>query len=216
MTGAAPSDAVSFDLFGTLVAVERPGEPAEAVAAALESRGVDVPEGWSDAYAATHRRAPPGAEVPLHDHVAAALGSLSVPAPAATVEAAVREAFDADVRTRPGAAEAVAAAADRGPVGLLSNCSVPGLARRALADSGVEASAFDAVVASVDCGWRKPDPRAFRAVADELGVPPGNLLHVGDDHGTDCGATAVGADYLEVGERAPASLPDALEGRPWD
>lgn len=37
-------DAVPFDLFGTLVTVGRPDEPAESIATALEEQGVSVPD----------------------------------------------------------------------------------------------------------------------------------------------------------------------------
>ncbi|MFC6770931.1 HAD family hydrolase, partial [Halorubrum pallidum] len=42
--------AVTFDLFGTLVDVAYPSDPAEVVARELESRGVDVPDDWHVAY----------------------------------------------------------------------------------------------------------------------------------------------------------------------
>jgi len=40
---------------------------------------------------------------------------------------------------------------------------------------------FAAHVASRDVGAAKPDPRIFHAAATRLGVPPGELLHAGDD-----------------------------------
>jgi FMN phosphatase YigB (HAD superfamily) len=101
---------------------------------------------------------------------------------------------------------------------VLSNCSVPGLAERALADSGVDEAHLDAVVTSVDCGWRKPDPRAFAAVADALAVDPAHLLHVGDDPQADGGAAGAGAQRLlvaDAGESSLAELPALLEGR-WE
>lgn len=56
--------ATSFDLFGTLVAVDRPADPAAAVGDELRDRGVAVPDDWAAAYAETHVEAPAGAEVP--------------------------------------------------------------------------------------------------------------------------------------------------------
>ena len=41
---------VSFDLFGTLVTVDRPADPAAAVATELERRDVPVPDDWAAAY----------------------------------------------------------------------------------------------------------------------------------------------------------------------
>ncbi len=72
--------AVTFDLFGTLVDVEYPSDPAEIVARELESRGVAVPDDWHVAYGERHVDAPAGAEVPLPAHVAHALDSRGVDA----------------------------------------------------------------------------------------------------------------------------------------
>lgn len=211
--------AVSFDLFGTLVAAERPSDPAAAVAAELADRGVAVPDDWGSAYRESHLDAPDGAEVPLPAHVSAALRSRGVD-PAGTgdgnvVRRAVVAAFDPAVETRDGAEAAVEAAAERGPVGVLSNCSVPQQVRRALTRSSLDRDAFDAVVTSVGCGWRKPDRRAFEAVARRLDVPPGGLVHVGDDPRADGGASAAGATAVLLDEVPMAALPDRLEEAGW-
>ena len=203
--------AVSFDLFGTLVAVERPAEPADAVARQLDDRGVAVPDDWTAAYREPQVSVERGAELRLSDHVRHALASRGVDADAETVTAAVRGAFDGPVDTREGADTAVAAAAERGPVGVLSNCSVDGLVERTIDRSGLDADRFDTVVASVDCGYRKPDERAFAAVADALGVPRGDLVHVGDDPATDGGAEAAGARSLLLSDTELTELPARLE-----
>lgn len=199
----------SFDLFGTLVDAERPEDPANAVADALERRGVAVPDDWQTAYRQPHADVEPGAEHPLPVHVAGALESRGVDADPEVTEAATLAAFDRPVTRREGALEAIDAAAQCGPVGVLSNCSVPGLVARALARAGLEGR-FDAVVASVDCGWRKPDERAFRAVADALGVAPESLVHVGDDPETDSGAEALGGRALLLTETPLSEIPAAL------
>ncbi|WP_435065204.1 HAD family hydrolase [Halobaculum sp. EA56] len=209
--------AVSFDLFGTLVDADAPDDPAEAVAAELRERGVAVPDDWSEAYAEAHLDYAEGVERPLHHHVAAALASRDPERePRAFVDdaaAAVRAAFDRPVGTRPGAPDAVATLAGRYPVAVLSNCSVPGLVGRTLDRSSVDADAFDAAVASVECGWRKPDRRAFDAVADALDAPLSGLVHVGDDPATDGGATEAGARFVSVGEVPLAELPSVVEER---
>jgi FMN phosphatase YigB (HAD superfamily) len=131
-----------------------------------------------------------------------------------TVRRALLRAFDTEVRTRSGAARAVTAAAERGPVGVLSNCSVPGLVGRTLDRSRLDPARFDAVIASVDVGWRKPDRRAFEAVADALRVPVSELVHVGDDPRIDGGATDAGATAVLVGSVPLADFPGYLEDRP--
>jgi putative hydrolase of the HAD superfamily len=68
----------------------------------------------------------------------------------------------------------------------------------------------DAVVLSFEHHIQKPDPRIFRLACDELGLPPEDLLMVGDDRRADGAAAGLGCgfqlvDHLPVGER-----PDAL------
>ncbi len=201
--------AVSFDLFGTLVAVDRPADPAVAVGRELDALGVALPEDWTAAYRTPQVDVPDGAEVSLVAHVRAIIGEET---DERTIERALLRAFETDVRTRTGAGRAVSAAAARGPVGVLSNCSVPGLVARTLDRSVLDPRRFDAVVSSVDVGWRKPHPRAFEAVADRLGVDVGELLHVGDDPRTDGGASGAGARSILLGSVPLADLPDHLDG----
>jgi HAD superfamily hydrolase (TIGR01509 family) len=70
--------------------------------------------------------------------------------------------------------------------------------------------AFDAVVTSAGCGWRKPHPGIFEAVAGRLGVAPVDLVHVGDDPATDGGVTDVGGRFLDVREHPLDRLPAEL------
>ncbi|MFB6131804.1 MAG: HAD family hydrolase, partial [Halanaeroarchaeum sp.] len=73
---------------------------------------------------------------------------------------------------------------------------------------------FDAVVASVDCGWRKPDARAFESVAASLDTAVSELMHVGDDPETDGGVAAAGGRFHSVQEAPLESVPAALEDSP--
>jgi FMN phosphatase YigB (HAD superfamily) len=205
--------AVTFDLFGTLVDVEYPTDPAEVVARDLESRDVAVPDDWHVAYGERHVDAPAGAETPLPAHVAAALDSRGVDAPDNVVRHAVVAAFDPDVTRREDALEAVRAAADRGPVGICSNCAVPELVPRTLIRAGLRGE-FDAVTTSVGCGWRKPHAKAFEAAAEALGVAPAALVHVGDDPETDGGIVDVGGRFLDVTEIPLEAVGGELEAEP--
>ena len=202
--------AVTFDLFGTLVDVEYPSDPAEVVARELESRGVAVPDDWHVAYGERHVDAPPGAEVPLPAHVARALGSRGVDAPENVARHAVVAAFDPDVTRRNGALTAVRDVAEQGPVGLLSNCAVPELVSRTLIRAGLRGE-FDAVTTSVGCGWRKPHAKAFEAAADALGVAPATLVHVGDDPATDGGVVDIGGRFVDVTETPLSAVAGELE-----
>ena len=203
--------AICFDLFGTLVDAERPSDPASAVADALRDREVAVPDDWTAAYGEPHIDAPEGAEVPLPAHVSAALASRGVDAPNNAPRRAVVSAFDPQVDTRLDAAEAVEAAHEHGPVGLLSNCSVPELVGRTLIRSDLSRDDFDAIVSSVGCGWRKPDQRAFETLARQLGVPVDHLVYVGDTPATDGGIVACGGTFIDVTDTPLSGLPVRLE-----
>ena len=202
--------AVTFDLFGTLVDVEYPSDPAEIVARELESRGVEVPDDWHVAYGERHVDAPAGAEVPLPAHVAHALDSRGVDAADNVVRHAVVAAFDPDVTRRDGARAAVRDVSERGPVGLLSNCAVPELVPKTLIRAGLRGE-FDAVTTSIGCGWRKPHPKAFETAADALGVAPASLVHVGDDPTADGGVEDVGGRFVDVTETPLDELAAHLE-----
>ncbi|WP_336345737.1 HAD family hydrolase [Halalkalicoccus ordinarius] len=203
--------AVTFDLFGTLVEAPKPADPARAIADELDARGVRVPDGWAEAYRTPHVDAPEGAEVPLPAHVAAALRSRGVEAVPGDVRRAVVAAFDPEVRTREGAVEAVEAGRERGPVGVLSNCSVPELVSRTLIRSAFSRDDFDAVVSSVGCGWRKPHPKAFKAIASELERPVEELVHVGDSPEADGGIEACGGRAIVLDGTTLAEVPALLE-----
>lgn len=203
---------VSFDLFGTLIDASTPSDPADAVAAELSDRGVSVPGDWSIAYRESHVDLPAGVETSLPAHVARALRSRGIEPDGGVVRRAVAAAFDPEVTTRPGASGAIEAAVRRGDVGLCSNCSVPGLATRALARSDVR-DVFGVIVTSVACGWRKPDSRAFEAVSSEFGASPSDLIHVGDDPATDGGVEAAGGTFIDVNEVPLTALPERLGDR---
>jgi FMN phosphatase YigB (HAD superfamily) len=203
--------AVSFDLFGTLVDVDVPPDPAAAVADELRARDVAVPDDFAAAYRESHVDAPEGAEVPLPAHVSAVLRSRGVSVPNNAARRAVVAAFDPTVRTREGAVAAVEAARDYGPVGVLSNCSVPELVGRTFVRSAFDYRAFESVVTSVGCGWRKPAPQAFEVVADGLGVEPSRLVHVGDSPATDGGIEALGGTFVDVSNVPLADFPAWLD-----
>jgi putative hydrolase of the HAD superfamily len=64
---------------------------------------------------------------------------------------------------------------------------------------------FATVVLSAEVGAAKPDPAAFYAALERVGVPPTRALHVGDSAADEEGAAAAGMAY------APAPLVTLLE-----
>ena len=204
--------ALSFDLFGTLVDADRSDRPWDAVADALAERSVRVPDDWEAVYRSAHRDYDRGREAPLDEHVRLALESRGVTVTEATVREAVLAAFDVPVTVRDGARDALGAARDRGSVAVCSNCSVPGLVERTLSRAGLAWGDFapDAVVTSVDCGWRKPYEPIFEETARALDVPLSALVHVGDDARTDGGADRVGATAVLLEEMSLTTIADRL------
>lgn len=94
-----------------------------------------------------------------------------------------------------GALEAVKGAAERVPVGLISDTGVsPGSSLKAVMDRNGFSPHFSALVFSDEIGVSKPRPQMFEAAARSLGVLPQDLLHIGDLEPTDvAGAHAIGA-----------------------
>jgi len=204
--------ALSFDLFGTLVDADRSDRPWDAVADALAERSVRVPDDWESAYRSAHRDYDRGREAPLDEHVRLALESRGVTVTEATAREAVLTAFDVPVTVRDGARDALSAARDCGPVAVCSNCSVPGLVERTLSHAGFEQGVLapDAVVTSVDCGWRKPHEEIFEETARTLDVSLSALVHVGDDARTDGGADRVGATAVLLDDVSLATVAERV------
>lgn len=213
--GRTTVSGVSFDLFGTLVAVEGRTDPSTLVRSALEAEDVDVPEDWQSLYTNQYIAREAGAEVDLIAHVNAILEEASRRVEKRTVREAVIEAFDPDVSTREGAVDAIDAITDQYPVAVLSNCSVPEIADRAVRRSDIDRSRFLGIVTSEGCGWRKPDGRAFRAVADTLGTDPSAVVHVGDDPIADGGIEQLGGTSILVDDVPLTNLPAEFRRRGW-
>lgn len=85
-------------------------------------------------------------------------------------------------------------------VGVLSNIGWD--IRPALAAAGV-LNMLDTVVLSCEHGVEKPDPALFTLACDQLGLPPGSVLFVGDDPAKDGAAVRVGMPvYLLPSDRS--------------
>jgi len=99
-------------------------------------------------------------------------------------------------------------------VGILSNWPLARTIDAYVAGRGWDPY-LDAIVVSQRVGVIKPHPAIFEAAASALGLPPAQLLHVGDDWAADVvGARQAGwrAAYLpghQVDTPLPTSTPDA-------
>lgn len=113
------------------------------------------------------------------------------------IAAAYREAVAESVRPIAGAAELVTDLRRRYAVGLLTDGPV--LAGRSKLEALGWTDLFDAAVVTGEVGADKPDPRAFEAVCERLGVAPEEAVYVGDDPDLDvAGATAAGMAAVQV------------------
>lgn len=104
------------------------------------------------------------------------------------------------------ALDAVRAAAQRFPVGLISDTGIsPGSSLRVLMDRHQFTEHFAALTFSDEVGVAKPQTPMFARTAEALGVAPAELLHIGDLEPTDiAGARNVGAKaalYAGVNDR---------------
>lgn len=81
---------------------------------------------------------------------------------------------------------------------------------RALALFGLDSS-FEFMLASMEEGFEKPDSRLFELALDRLGLPPDQVLHVGDNPVDDlAGALGVGMGALLVDRSGQSGSPDSI------
>ena len=73
-------------------------------------------------------------------------------------------------------------------------------------------SRFDAIVVSSEVGHAKPDRAIFDGAAAKLGLPAGQILHIGDSAEMDLhGARAAGFKALQIRRGAAKAGPDHLQ-----
>jgi putative hydrolase of the HAD superfamily len=215
--------AVLFDFFGTLVdyspsRTEQGYPRSAAVLAGLGCRlGYDE---WLATWSACSERLDDesvvtGVEFSMHDAFAAfapEAGLDDVPAHGADafVEAYLAE-WSTAVRLIDGVPELLSTLRAGGRrLGLVSNTHSAEMVRGHLAGMGI-LDAFDAVVTSVEVGFRKPRPEIFAAAMEALGAQACDAVFVGDSYDADyLGPTSMGMDaYLIAGDGLdiPAGVP---------
>jgi HAD superfamily hydrolase (TIGR01549 family) len=124
----------------------------------------------------------------------------------------------ADTSLVPGAAEAVAVLAGTGlRLAVVSNAAYPPFVHWGLTRYGF-ARFFPVVGTSAGLGYYKSDPRLYAAVLAQLGVAPGEAVHVGDHWRWDVqGAQAAGLRavwYHPPGLPTPPGPPPPPDFRP--
>src|SRR5262249_22221547 len=92
---------------------------------------------------------------------------------------------------------------------------------RSVVEGLPELKSVEHLVISSEVGWRKPSAQFFAAICDAVQLPPGKILHVGDDPANDyqgavsCGLRAVLLDpeakYPLTGATRIARLAELVE-----
>jgi FMN phosphatase YigB (HAD superfamily) len=85
---------------------------------------------------------------------------------------------------------------------LLTNFELPSV-DRTLAGAGIDPALFDAIHTGVGLGIVKPDPRAFLAVAAELGLPPAACAVVDDLGENVAAARSIGMRGVQIDRSLP-------------
>jgi len=219
--------AVAFDLDDTLATVAR--DRAAILRDALAAAGAgDADLGRGDYLAAHGAHAGADTREPLFETLLA--DHDAEPAVAART---YREATAAAIEPVPGVDGLLARLGERCRVGLLTDgprraqrdklaalgwaddSGDAGDAGRADPAVGAPSGPFDAVVVTGELGTRKPDPAAFAALLDGLGVGAGEAAYVGDHPDRDVGGAAdAGLRAVQVlgpGETADPRADAAVE-----
>ncbi|MCU4752786.1 HAD family hydrolase [Halobacteria archaeon AArc-curdl1] len=185
------SEAVVFDLDYTLAVPERDRETilTEATAA------VGAPPLSRSAYLEAHRRnLTRESREPIFAEL---LDDYETAVDPKTVATAYRETIADALTPIPGVERMLESLRTEYRVGLLTNGPVRAQ-RDKLETLGWE-NRFDAALVTGELEAGKPDPRAFRAILDELDVTPENAIYVGDEVEADiAGATNAGMDAIQV------------------
>jgi putative hydrolase of the HAD superfamily len=200
-------DAVTLDLYGTLVTLR---DPVPKLVETLQVWGVEsTPANVAAAFGAefayygphSHEGHDEKSVIDLNTRCAKvfldAVGADLAPAAFAPFYVAALE-----FELVPGTPESLQALRSRGlELAAVTNWDVT--VRDRLADLGL-APFFSHIVTSAEVGARKPDPAIFRRALDLLGISAERALHIGDDEVDRRGAAAAGMRF------APAPLEHLL------
>lgn len=186
---------VGFDLDHTLCVTE----PDRASLLAAAAASVDAPAvaDWMTrpAYREAHRaNLTSDTRTPVFETL---LEETDLDVEPAALAAAYRRGVNDALQPLPGLEALIAELREDYRVGLLTNG--PLRAQRSKLERLGLTAAFDAVLISGELPAGKPDPRAFEALIDELGVTAETLVYVGNDVTADIGgATNAGCRAIQV------------------
>ncbi len=209
-----PIKAVLFDMFDTLVLIEKDHEfyppSIQRMYRYLNKRGVDVPfEKFEAAYIQARDKLYAKADLNWEEphfnvRISEALKTLgyNYPVSSPIVSAATNEfceEFMKYVRMDPDAEAALKTLHEKYRLGIISNFAIPECVLKLLKTGSIN-SLFDVVVVSGAVNKRKPSAEIFNSTLEMLGVAASEAVFVGDTIDADIeGAKAVGmrAVYIE-------------------
>ena len=209
---------MSFDVLGTLLALEPPAAPLRA--ALGREFGVDVAAAEAElaiaaeiAYYREHMHAAVDGPslAALRRRCAEVLRDALPPSAAELDLARLTEVLLGSIRfsAYPDAEPALRALRERG-LRLLAISNWDVSLHEQLAGTGL-AGLLDAAVSSAEAGVAKPDPEIFARALAGIGVPPGAAWHVGDDVGADVeGALAAGLAPVLIDRDGTATAPPGV------
>jgi putative hydrolase of the HAD superfamily len=210
---------VLLDFFGTLVnySPSRTKQGYHASHALTASMGAKIDyQDFLQAWAAEsalfdERSAVDDSEFSMEEVAAAFLSRIlrRDPTPAeitAFVDEYVRE-WNTAVVYPPGVAELVVALADRFRLAVVTNTHQADLVPGHLSAMGI-AHHFDAVVTSVEVGWRKPHPAIYAEALQRLGATAEDVVFAGDSYAADyLGPAAAGLTAFLIDPGGQHSIP---------
>ena len=212
MSGPEPIRGIYFDLWNTLAWTETSPNPIVALASAF---GFHDEPGWREMIErAMMTRRMTGISEAI-DAIAELTGRPPVSGPARRELILTWGRAGNRNRLYPDALPALAALRRHRAqrplrLGILSNTQSFDL--DFLRREGIEAS-LDTICLSCDCGLLKPDPGIYRHAAARMGLPPEQMLMVGDSPRDDVGgAREAGWRALLLDRTAPAALPGTIRG----
>jgi putative hydrolase of the HAD superfamily len=187
---------VLLDFFGTLVGYSAAGNEqgyhaTHALARSLGARAdyPDFLQTWAGESAGLDQRsAADDSEYSMDEVAAAVLARLLGRDPSADQAAALAGSFirewNRGVSYPPGIRDVVAELAGRFRLAVVSNTNQAGLVPGHLAAMGIDGY-LDAVVTSVEVGWRKPHPAIYAAALGRLGISAASAAFAGDTYEAD-------------------------------
>jgi len=214
--------AIGFDLFNTLITIHPQAmkEAHQKLVDVLNEEGLPVEAAsFANAYVEAAKRFlqaahKDGRETHNRYWIAAALESSGYclgPADArvARVVEAYFSTFYPHCQLVPGTMEILGQLAGNYRLGLLTNFTHPPAALKIIDMLGL-APFFQTVLVSGELGYRKPHPFVFECLVDGLGVPPGQILFIGDDIEADVyGAREAGLQPVLTTRVVDENLPSA-------